>query len=535
MRAYPKIGRGTTLLVVLAALGLAPAAQAAGPRGFAYGVAAGEVTRSSAILWTRADELGPLRLQVATDHWFYRRLPERVANSGLTHDHTVNVRVTGLTPDTVYYYRFRIGSTFSPLGTFRTAPPLGADRRIRFAFAGDTDAQRARGQSRIYYDGLAGNNGLTAEAFGAYRRMALENNTFNINFGDTIYSDTEVPGFPAATTQAAKRVKYRQNLAVKALQSLRRFGGVYSHWDDHEFINDFSKAENGAAIYNAGVNVFREYNPVHYTSQTGLYNHQRWGKNLEIFRLDERSFRSAKASANHTCDNPQTHQPDLAPTAPQSTRTFFSVLVPSFSQPVSQACKDRINDPKRTFLGKAQLNRFISDVTKSTATFKVVMNETPIQQFYALPYDRWEGYAYERGVLLHALQNAGVKNLVFLATDTHATLVNVVRYRTLESGGPVNSPYSEVVAGPVSTMTFRREIDKVTGTPGSGNAIDSAFFGPQPPNGMGMPCSNVDAYSYGHVDVQSGRMSIEARDVHGQLLSDQSQAGTGCFLDLTKK
>ena len=36
------------------------------------------------------------------------------------------------------------------------------------------------------------------------------------------------------------------------------------------------------------------------------------------------------------------------------------------------------------------------------------MNETPIQQFYALPYDRWEGYAYERVKLLNALQSANV-------------------------------------------------------------------------------------------------------------------------------
>ena len=34
------------------------------------------------------------------------------------------------------------------------------------------------------------------------------------------------------------------------------------------------------------------------------------------------------------------------------------------------------------------------------------MNEDPIQQFYGLPYDRWEGYAYERVKLLKALQSA---------------------------------------------------------------------------------------------------------------------------------
>ena len=184
------------------------------------------------------------------------------------------------------------------------------------------------------------------------------------------------------------------------MKRIRSATGVYNHWDDHEFINDFSIPENGRGLYDRGVRAFRDYMPVTYSDERGIYRSFRWGKNLEIFFLDERSFRSAKASANHTCDNPDTGQPDLAPTAPQSTRNFFSALVPSLSQPVSQACKDAINSLNHTFLGGAQLNRFLDAVKSSTANWKVVMNETPIQQFYALPYDRWEGYATERVRLL---------------------------------------------------------------------------------------------------------------------------------------
>src|SRR5262249_15618139 len=152
------------------------------------------------------------------------------------------------------------------------------------------------------------------------------------------------------------------------------------------------------------------------------YRTERWGKNLELFFLDERSFRSAKASANGVCDNPSTPgEPDLAPTAPQSVRNVFSALVPSLANPVSQACLDAINSPNRTMLGQNQLKTFLKAVKSSTAKWKVVMNEVPIQQFYALPYDRWEGYAYERIKLLNSLENANVNHLVFLTTDTHAS------------------------------------------------------------------------------------------------------------------
>ena len=34
--------------------------------------------------------------------------------------------------------------------------------------------------------------------------MVAENNDFNIDFGDTIYSDPEVPGAPTATTVRAE-------------------------------------------------------------------------------------------------------------------------------------------------------------------------------------------------------------------------------------------------------------------------------------------------------------------------------------------
>jgi phosphodiesterase/alkaline phosphatase D-like protein len=117
----------------------------------------------------------------------------------------------------------------------------------------------------------------------------------------------------------------------------------------------------------------------------------RWGRNLELFFLDERSFRSAKADEGRVCDNAQTGEPDLVPTMPQSTRNLFAPLRPSLAQPVAPACLEAIRSERRTFLGKRQLSRFLRDVRRSSARFKVIVNETPIQQYYAQPYDRWEG------------------------------------------------------------------------------------------------------------------------------------------------
>lgn len=133
-------------------------------------------------------------------------------------------------------------------------------------------------------------------------------------------------------------------------------------------------------------------------------------------------FRSAKAT--QACGG------DLAPTAPQPVRDAFSTLAPSLRNPVPPACLAALNDPSRTLLGARQYAAFTKAIKASTATWKVVVNEVPIQQYYALPYDRWEGYAAERERLL-AFLKANVRNVVFLTTDTHANLVNEVRSRTL--------------------------------------------------------------------------------------------------------
>ena len=97
---------------------------------------------------------------------------------------------------------------------------------------------------------------------------------------------------------------YKTNLAMKPWTKARGATSYYAHWDDHEFVNDFSRFENsfplsvgdvnmsGEKLYKNGVQAFTDYNPVTYNKKTGIYRSVRWGKNLEIFFLDERSFRS---------------------------------------------------------------------------------------------------------------------------------------------------------------------------------------------------------------------------------------------------
>ena len=167
-------------------------------------------------------------------------------------------------------------------------------------------------------------------------------------------------------------------------------------------ISGITESVSGPVLYRRGVKAFTDYSPVTYSRARGIYRSVRWGRNLELFFLDARSFRDAKADANGVCDNPQTGAPDVAPTAPQANRSLFGAVLPAtgLSQPVSQQCLDTIRDPNRDYLGDAQFNRFSKAIKKSKARFKVIINELPIHQYYVLPYDRWEGYEAERQQML---------------------------------------------------------------------------------------------------------------------------------------
>jgi phosphodiesterase/alkaline phosphatase D-like protein len=431
----PVSGSGCHLagMVVAATVALVLPGSAFAARGFINGVTAGEITAHSAIVWGQAKHSGKVKAEVRRGR---HAVAKRKLKAKRGTDKTVQTKIKGLDPDRKYNYRFCRGThgkrTCSSRGKFQTAPSPSDKQTIRFAYSGDETGVSGQSSDKPFW----GN-------FKAFKSMVSEHNDFNIDFGDTIYSDPEVPGATTARSVRQKWAMYRAKLAVKNMRSVRAATGMYNHWDDHEFINDFSIPENGRKIYDHGVKAFRSYEPVSFSKKRGIYRSIRWGKNLQVFFLDERSFRSAKASANGVCDNPDTGQPDLGPTAPASSRALFAFFIPSFSQPVSQGCKDTINSPNRTFLGKAQLNRFLHDVKTSKAKWKVVMNETPIQQFYGLPYDRWEGYAYERVKLLNRLQSMDAKHLVFLTTDTHAAFANVVRLRSLSGDvAPTNAPAS---------------------------------------------------------------------------------------------
>ena len=197
--------------------------------------------------------------------------------------------------------------------------------------SGDQDALPSPGESKPFWNG-----------FKIWNRIRSENNDFNVLMGDTIYSDTEVPGLRAARTSATtvpkKWGKYSINLGQKpwveasaAPPPITRTGTTTSSSTTSPVRERVPargrhvQHQRQDALRARRPKAFRDYNPITYSSKNGIYRSFRWGKNLEIFFLDERSFRSQERRLPGQLRQPRERRArPRADRARRATRTLFS-------------------------------------------------------------------------------------------------------------------------------------------------------------------------------------------------------------------
>ena len=449
---------------------------------FTHGVSSGEVTPTSAILWSRVNQAGSLTAEVWPDsdnqpgsRPVIRRQVAATADS----DFTVRVLVGNLTPGQSYSYRFQSPDGTSPTGRFKTPPRPTERHGVTFTWSSDTD----------------GSFSPPLNQFEALDRAREENGDFFIYLGDTVYMDTHAP---VATDLVSMRDKYKEVRAFPALQNLLASGSTYAIWDDHEIHDNFSGQTVDPVRFSQAVQAFQEYLPVgDWSPSKGFFRTVRWGKHLELFILDERSFRSANADV--ACLG------DLAPVFPAEVRTLLG-LAPA----PPPGCLETLYDPRRTMLGTPQFELFTAALRASDATWKVVVNEVPISLLFALPYDRWEGFGYERERLLTFLRSSGVKNVVFVTGDLHANLVSDVRGITDPT--PVAK---EFVTGPVSEDTLLHLLAGLLGSEPAATGFLGLLTAIVQPD-----CLNANAFSYGvaRIDGDTGQLQVNLKDDAGGVL-----------------
>ncbi|MEV5645223.1 alkaline phosphatase D family protein [Streptomyces flaveolus] len=424
--AARRLGRRRFLTVTAAAAALAfstnlPARGAVAARErtaritkdpFTLGVASGDPLPDSVLLWTRlapepfledggmGTERVAVEWEVALDDYFAGVLFRGTADAHAEYAHSVHVDVTGLTPGTEYYYRFRTGSWISPTGRTRTAPRPGSDASaLRLAAVA----------CQAYQDGYYTVLGHVAEDdvdvvfhLGDY----LYEYAVNPAGGERRYTDITLPDvFNRETmTLADYRLRYSLYKTDKDLQAAHHAHPFVVAWDDHETENNYAGSipENEvppaefllrrAAAYRA----YWENQPLR-TAQlpqgpdARLYRRLHWGTLAQFDILDTRQYRSDQAYD----DRP--HAP-----GPES------------------------DDPARTMTGAAQEKWLIDGWRDSTALWNVMPQQVCFSQRKfdvtadaALSMDAWDGYRASRDRVVAGAKAAGVDNWLILTGDVH--------------------------------------------------------------------------------------------------------------------
>jgi alkaline phosphatase D len=208
-------------------------------QSFPYGVASGDPTQSSIVLWTAL--ASPVSNGV---RWWLRRSSDgRLVRAGQVEAHaaadfTVKLRVAGLSPGERYEYGFEYGSAVSPVGRTRTLPAAGT-RTLRLAVFSCSK----------YSSGW----------FHAYRHAAEDPNLdFAVHLGDYVYEGASMPAARATgrfdvpdrelvtlDDYRARHALYKRDLDLQALHAALPLMPI---WDDHEFADDASmNGENTSA------------------------------------------------------------------------------------------------------------------------------------------------------------------------------------------------------------------------------------------------------------------------------------------------
>ncbi len=221
-----------------AALGILPAWRlpAAPLAGFTHGVASGEPTAASVLLWTRYRGRGgavPLRVELAVDPGFRRVAARGTAVAGSDADWTARVVLTGLEPGRRWFYRFVADDgAMSPVGYTATLPE---GLPARFTMAVFSCANLPFGWFNAYGH--------------AARDPAID---LAVHLGDYIYEygrgtypsvAQALPGRviePAGETvhlddYRARYASYRRDPDLLALHARVPWLAV---WDDHEFADN---------------------------------------------------------------------------------------------------------------------------------------------------------------------------------------------------------------------------------------------------------------------------------------------------------
>ncbi|MEQ1637436.1 MAG: alkaline phosphatase D family protein [Methylococcales bacterium] len=472
----------------------------------AQGIQIGGLAPGRAVIWSRSDRPSRMMIEYAFNQQFIGSILVRGPYALETSDYTARQDLVGLPQGNEVFVKVwfedltNARAKSDPVsGHFYT---IGKQDNIRFVWGGDT----------------AGQGWGINEAFGGmkiYETMRQVKPQFFIQSGDNIYSDGPILESVAAengqkwnnivTPEVSKvaetlnefRGRYKYNLLDA---NLRRFNAEVPQiwqWDDHEVVNNWSDAKDLSAdvrytvkdvplLIAHATKAFHEYAPLrpHNAEESErVYRKISYGKLLDVFVLDMRSYRGPNTANLQTQESPET-----------------------------------------AFLGETQLAWLTEELNNSNAVWKVISADMPIglnvgDGVNAQGKPRWEAVANgDNGVaagrelelarLFSAIKQAQIKNIVWLTADVHYAAAHY--YDPAKAQSKDFLPFWEFVSGPLNAGSF-------------GPNTTDATFGPQvlfykaPPAGQAnlSPYAGLQFFGEVNIDRNSKAMTVALKDLSG--------------------
>ncbi len=403
---------------------------------FDLGVASGFPRPRGIELWTRLGEIkrtSKLKVLVATDRKFAHVVEEKVVTAREERDFTARTFVKGLKPDHRYFYRFVTEDSTSPVGRFKTAPPLDSRQPIRIAF-----------YSCQHYE---------AGFYNAQRAIANERDLdLVLCLGDYIYETSGSQGVRLdrsgdnhdGDTQLLREYwqKYRLYKSDKDLQAMHAAHPFLAVWDDHEVEDNYADGQPSSNQQDPnatqsdyprrvpfgqrevnGHQAFFNYMPRarFKGDRDRVFEEYRLGKLVDLLLTDERQYRDRQP-----CNDEQL---DFA------------------------GCADA--DKPRTMLGARQLEWFKSRLAGAPTTWKVWGTELMVMATRLAPgvpaqVDAWDGYGYERKQILDHILDNDVQNVVAVTGDIHTFFAGTAYTTGDQSTGRAAMP--EFVGGSATSL-----------------------------------------------------------------------------------
>jgi alkaline phosphatase D len=381
---------------------------------FTLGVASGDPTATSAVLWTRlaprplepgwgmAQQRVVVTWEVAEDERFSNVVKRGRATAAPELGHSVHAAVDGLSAGRWYFYRFTAGGATSPIGRLRTTAAEGSDTPLRFAFV----------SCQHYEQGF----------YTAFAHLAREELDLVTHLGDYIYEYAAIDGRPRrhaareCITLDDYRARYAQYKTDADLQAAHHCCPWVVTWDDHEVDNNYAgltgegemeSAEQMHLRRAAAYQAWWEHQPVRVPraqswADLNITRTLDWGRLARFWVLDTRQYRSP-----HACNGSSgAHLPPC----------------------------EELSDSSRTMMGDAQEKWLMNGLGASAARWQVLANQVIMAPYDNTPgpeqrfsMDSWSGYPMERDRILGAIAERAPNRTVVITGDIHANFVSDLR------------------------------------------------------------------------------------------------------------